>query len=45
MSVLGADKDVIEGLKKGASDYLDKPFNHDILLQKSLALIGRHHHV
>ncbi len=45
LSVLGSDKDIIEGLKKGAVDYVKKPFNHDVLMQKALSLIARGHHV
>lgn len=40
LSVLGADKDVLEGLKKGALDYVGKPFNPDILMQKAMSLIS-----
>lgn len=45
LSVLSADKDIIEGLKKGAVDYMVKPFNHEILIEKALALIARASHV
>ena len=34
LSSLSAQKDVLEGLKLGATDYLPKPFNIDVLLQK-----------
>lgn len=45
LSVLGTDKDIIEGLKKGATDYLEKPFNQEVLMEKALSLISRVRHV
>ena len=45
LSVLSADKDVILGLKKGAVDYIGKPFNHEVLMERALSLISRVPHV
>ncbi|WP_179378767.1 response regulator transcription factor [Jannaschia marina] len=36
-----ADEDVIEGLERGADDYLAKPFAFDVLLARLAALIRR----
>lgn len=41
LSTLSAEKDVLEGLKKGAVDYVSKPFSLPILMQKALALMNR----
>lgn len=41
LSVLGAEKDVMEGFKKGAVDYIPKPFSLPILIQKARALASR----
>lgn len=35
LSALSSEKDVLEGLTKGAADYLTKPFNIDVLMQKA----------
>lgn len=35
LSSLSSEKDVMEGLSKGATDYLTKPFNVEVLLQKA----------
>jgi DNA-binding response OmpR family regulator len=40
LSALSAEKDVLEGLQKGAIDYIAKPFSINILLQKSRQLIA-----
>lgn len=39
LSTLSAEKDVLEGLKKGAVDYVSKPFSVNILIQKARKLI------
>ncbi len=39
LSTLGQDEVIIEGLQKGANDYLSKPFNVQYLLEKSLKLM------
>ena len=35
LSSLSSEKDVMEGLSKGAHDYLTKPFNAEVLLHKA----------
>lgn len=40
LSILSAEKDVIFGLKHGATDYIAKPFNLPILMEKVAALIA-----
>lgn len=40
LSVLSAEKDVLQGLQKGAIDYMAKPFSIQILLQKARKLIS-----
>lgn len=35
LSSLSAEKDVLEGLSKGAMDYVSKPFSIDVLIQKA----------
>ncbi len=42
LSVLGAEKDVLKGLEAGAVDYLTKPFNLDVLLDKARSLLTRY---
>jgi DNA-binding response OmpR family regulator len=39
LSVLSSEKDVLLGLKKGAVDYVPKPFSLPVLMQKALSLI------
>lgn len=39
LSVLSAERDVMEGLKRGAVDYIAKPFSLPLLLQQVNALI------
>ncbi|MCF7853049.1 MAG: response regulator transcription factor [Simkaniaceae bacterium] len=41
LSALDAEKDVLEGLKRGALDYIGKPFNQKILMEKARSLISR----
>lgn len=41
LSTLSAEKDILTGLKFGAVDYVTKPFNLHILLEKSLRLINQ----
>ena len=36
LSVYASDKDVSEGLKQGALEYIGKPFSLTILMQKAL---------
>ena len=40
LSVLGAEKDMLEGLSKGAVDYVAKPFSLSFFIQKVLSLIS-----
>ncbi|MBF8263781.1 MAG: response regulator with CheY-like receiver domain and winged-helix DNA-binding domain [Parachlamydiales bacterium] len=40
LSVLSAEKDMMEGLKKGAIDYMGKPFSIPVLMQKVQKLIS-----
>lgn len=40
-SILSSEKDVIEGFKYGAVDYVTKPFSLPILMSKALSLISR----
>lgn len=40
LSSLSAEKDVLEGFKKGAVEYMTKPFSMPILMEKALKLIA-----
>jgi two-component system alkaline phosphatase synthesis response regulator PhoP len=40
LSVLSTEKDMLDGLKRGAVDYMAKPFSMSILMEKSLRLIA-----
>ena len=39
LSVLSSEKDVLIGLKKGAVDYVPKPFSLPVFMQKAMGLI------
>ena len=39
LSSVSSHKDMIEGLKKGALDYISKPFNIEVFLEKALKLM------
>ena len=41
LSSLSTEKDILEGLKLGALDYITKPFSISILLQKALLLLNQ----
>lgn len=41
LSTLSSDKDVMDGLKAGALDYITKPFNLHQLIQKSITALTR----
>lgn len=41
LSSLSSDKDVLDGLKAGALDYITKPFNLHHMLQKSITALTR----
>lgn len=42
VSVLNSEKDIIEGLKAGADDYVGKPFSPDELLARIEAVLRRY---
>lgn len=42
LSVLSAEKDVLQGLELGAVDYLAKPFSVEVLMDKIRALLSKH---
>jgi len=41
LSALSSEKDTLEGLKRGAVDYMTKPFSINVLLQKAKQLINK----
>lgn len=41
LSVLSAEQDVLEGLEKGAIDYVSKPFSLPIFMQKALSVMKK----
>lgn len=42
LTIFSSDKDISEGLQQGISEYIIKPFNITILIQKALKLIKSH---
>ncbi len=42
LTILASEKDVLKGFKIGAFDYLTKPFNLTVLMDKVHALLSRH---
>ncbi|MEN9653908.1 MAG: Response regulator receiver domain, partial [Chlamydiota bacterium] len=40
LSALSSEKDTLEGLQKGAVDYVSKPFSINVLIQKAKRLMG-----
>lgn len=42
LSMLSEERDILEGLQYGAVDYISKPFDLSILMEKALALIKRY---
>lgn len=43
LSLLNSEKDVLKGLEMGAIDYLEKPFNLNVLLDKAHTLLSHYH--
>ncbi|CAM3820956.1 MULTISPECIES: response regulator transcription factor [Mesobacillus] len=41
LTARSADEDIVKGLKKGADDYVTKPFNEEVLLARINAVIRR----
>ena len=41
LSTLSAEKDILNGLKEGAVEYITKPFSLPVFMQKALSLINR----
>jgi two-component system sensor histidine kinase/response regulator len=39
LSKLSTNKDILKGLNLGAVDYVTKPFNHEVFMQKALKLM------
>lgn len=39
LSVLSSEKDVLEGLEKGATDYIIKPFSLPIFIKKAISVM------
>lgn len=42
VTALGSDEDEVRGLSMGADDYVKKPFNPNVLVARSKALLRRH---
>lgn len=41
LSILSSEKDILEGLSKGAVDYVSKPFSMKVLIEKAEKLIQK----
>ena len=42
LSLLASEKDVLAGVKLGAIDYITKPFNLQVMVEKLILLLGRY---